>query len=194
MGREQLRATAKAIRARKRAEALAEISNARSQSRGSCESRKVQARERTKDSLQRAAAVLAAEREHQELLLRWARAPKLSGPKKRSKPTESIAESDSEVENNVPPELVPVFRSVRAKIKSSPRRTRTEAFLEWAQSHPGDVLTILDAQLERDVAKLVAEEKQLARELSKRSTYARATEADLLRRYEAYAGAPEVPF
>jgi hypothetical protein len=195
-GREVARELAKAIRARKRAEALAEIEAVRSQSRNACEVRKVEVREGTRDTLQRAAAALAAEREHQALLQRWETPPKLAGAKRSGGRVraERAAESDSEVEHNIPPELVPVFRRVRAKIKSSPRRTRTEAFLEWAQSHPGDVIAITDAQLERDVAKLVAEEARLRRETLRPATYTRASDAELLRRYESFSGAPEVPF
>jgi hypothetical protein len=197
-GRQQARELAKSIRARKRAEAIAEIEAVRSQSRSTCETRKVQAREGSRDALQRAATALAAEREHQALLRRWENPPELGPRSKRSGGgrvrAELAAESDSEVEHNISPELVPVFRRVRARIKSSPRRTRTEAFLEWAQSHPADVLAIVDAQLQRDVDRLIAEEKKLRQQVVKPSTYSRASDADLLRRYESYSGAPEVPF
>lgn len=190
-GREQARELAKAIRAQKRAEAIAEIARLRAESRSTCETRKVQARETSRDALQRASGALSAEREHQALLKRWGgKPPELGSAKRgRARTAELAAESDSEVEANIPHELVPVFRKVRGKIKSSPRRTRTEAFLEWAQSHPADVLAIVDAQLQRDVAKLVAEEKRLRREMVKPSTYSRATDAELLRRYEAYTQA-----
>ena len=193
-GRAQVRELAKAIRARKRAEALAEIAAARARSRNTCEARKLEARSRSQDSLQRASVALQAESEHQALLRRWATPPKLSGPQKRKATMERRQESDDEVVNNLPDELVPVFRVVRARIKAGPRRSRTEAFLEWAQSHPADVLAITDAELQKDVDRLIREEKRLRREVLSPGTYRRATEADLLARYDAYKGAPDVPF
>jgi hypothetical protein len=42
-----------------------------------------------------------------------------------------------------------VWEHVKAKIKGGPRRSRTEAFLEWAHDHPGDVYAIQEADAER---------------------------------------------
>lgn len=55
---------------------------------------------------------------------------------------ESIAESDDEVRRNIPAELEPVFDRVRRQIKGSARRSRTEAFLEWAEANPDEVLAM----------------------------------------------------
>jgi hypothetical protein len=48
-------------------------------------------------------------------------------------------ESDDEVRANIPPELHKLFSKVRRSIKGSPRRSRTEEFLEYVEEHPSEV-------------------------------------------------------
>lgn len=85
----------------------------------------------------------------------------------RTTSRERRAESDDEVERNLPPELVAVFRRVRSSIKASPRKSRTEAFLQWAEENPDDVHAVLYEAAERDVARLVAEHERVAKRLRK---------------------------
>jgi hypothetical protein len=66
-------------------------------------------------------------------------------------------ESDGEVESNLPPELQTVWRKVRRTIKAGPRTTRTEAFVEWAESHPEEVAALQYGDVDREVAALVRE-------------------------------------
>ena len=61
---------------------------------------------------------------------------------------ERQAESDDEVRSNIPEELWPVFNKHRARFKASARRSRTEAFEEWAAEHPSLVREALDATLQ----------------------------------------------
>jgi hypothetical protein len=97
------------------------------------------------------AAMLAADREARKKLKNAARArrdleanikdahPHLA--KRRARSTaERRSESDDEVRSNVDPHLLPLFEEVKGKIKGSERRSRTEAFLEYAEAHPEDVL------------------------------------------------------
>jgi hypothetical protein len=49
---------------------------------------------------------------------------------------ERQAESDDEVRGNVRPELVALFERVMRSIKASPRTSRTEASLHYAEKHP----------------------------------------------------------
>jgi hypothetical protein len=194
VGRKRARELAKAIRAQKRAEANAEIERMRSQSRSSCEVDKERARSRSADSLARASAALHAEQQHQGTIRRYTQKPKLKRAAAARRRAEVIAESDSEVLANIPAELVPVWEAKKRAIKATPRRTRTETFLEWAQEHPADVLVILDRQFHEDVEKMARDEAQLRREVAKPRLYKRLPDDELLRRYEAYRGAPEVPF
>jgi len=100
----------------------------------------------------KARARLDAAREDQRLI-RARSAPQ----KKRSTATERRRESDDEVRGNLPRDLVPVFDAVRSQIKGGPRRTRTEAFLEWAEESPDAVELMRAEAAERDVERWIAE-------------------------------------
>jgi hypothetical protein len=160
------RERAKAIRAEHRRQAAAEILRRRDEARGACEGAKEQLTQKVQGSIARAAAALHAEREHQHGMRVWAerdplkRAGDRRGAASRAR-AEARAESDSEVEANLPAELLPVWRAVKHKIKEGPRRTRTEAFTEWAHDHPSDVERIAYDTIDRDVARLVAAEAEL---------------------------------
>lgn len=99
------------------------------------------------------------------------------------------AESDDEVERNLPDDLIPVFRTVKARIKPTSRRTRTEAFLEWAQEHPADVYRITDEAIEADIQDLIRQEAELAKQMKRDNRYLRMSDDDLGARY-----AQAVPF
>lgn len=77
--------------------------------------------------------------------------------KLRRTSAEARAESDDEVRRNVAPELHPVWRRVKRTIHGSPRRSRTEAFLEWCEANPAEVERIQWEDAERDVERMVAE-------------------------------------
>jgi len=89
------------------------------------------------------------------------------GSKGRSSSKERREESADEVAHNLPPELVPVFRRVERSIHGGPRKSRTEAFLEWAEENPDDVHGIMYEQADRDVARLVAEHEACGARLAK---------------------------
>ena len=78
-------------------------------------------------------------------------------PRARSTSKERAQESDDAVRSNLPPELVPVFNRVRRDMKATARRSRTEAFLEWAEENPGEVVGIQQADADRHLTKLLAE-------------------------------------
>jgi hypothetical protein len=71
-------------------------------------------------------------------------------------------ESDDEVRSNLPPELHRVWEQVKRTIKAGPRTTRTEAFLEWAESNPGEVVALQYSDVDREVAALVAEHERMS--------------------------------
>lgn len=109
---------------------------------------------------------LDAERRDEQLLRQ---ADRRGAVRKRSTSAERRQESDDEVRANIHESLVPVFDTVRRGIKGSPRKSRTEAFLQWAEENPGEVYAIRDAQADREVAKLLAEHARLERLSRKRS-------------------------
>lgn len=80
---------------------------------------------------------------------------------------ERASESYDDVAHNLPPELQAVWKRVAKNIKGGPRRSRTEAFLEWAEENPSEVHAILYSEADRDVAKLIREQEQIERRLAK---------------------------
>lgn len=67
------------------------------------------------------------------------------------------SESDDEVRANLPADLLPLFERMKKSIKGSARRSRTEEFLEYAETHEGEVLEALTEDGEAAVDRLVAE-------------------------------------
>lgn len=167
---------ARALRARYRAIARAEIDAERQASRSRCELSKDETRKKEGPAVDRALEMLAAERQHQATLRRWEKRPPLAKTPRR---ISSISESDSEVEANLPDDLINVWRKVKHKIKATPRRTRTESFVEWAAEHAADVAHIQDEQLEREIAELVSQEAELRERTGTKHYYRRATDEEL---------------
>jgi hypothetical protein len=81
-------------------------------------------------------------------------------PRARSTSRERAQESDDSVRSNLPADMIKVFDAVRKHIKGGPRKTRTEAFFEWAHENPEEVWSVLQHQADRDLAKLLAEQEQ----------------------------------
>lgn len=72
-------------------------------------------------------------------------------------------ESNAEVERNLPPELITAWRAVRDSISGTSRKTRTEAFLDWAHDNPDELADLSSDASERGAhAEIAAHEKRLA--------------------------------
>lgn len=78
------------------------------------------------------------------------------------------AESDDEVRQNIPPELVQLFNKVRRHIHGSLRMSRTEEFLKYAEEHPNEVLEAYGDQTEKMIAEMEQRERQEAEEYERR--------------------------
>lgn len=103
-----------------------------------------------------------AEERHMGWLLRAAPRGAGAARPRRTTAAERRAESDEDVAANLPPSLVGVWRRVeRWRFKAGPRRSRTEAFLEWAQENPGEVWAMQSDAADADVAAMVAEYEAL---------------------------------
>lgn len=164
----------------------------RNQARIECEARKDKVRAKAADSVARALAVFGEERAYQQQIHRLEKPAKL-GPKRRATThAEYVRESDDEVRGNIPVELVPVFDKLRHKFRDEPRRTRTEAFMEWAHDHPADVRAIVDAEIEASIAELIAAE--LEQREAMRTPARKLTHEALERRYAKAALLEAAPF
>jgi hypothetical protein len=119
-----------------------------------------------KDEIQRSRAALLAERKYQADLRRIDAAHR---QRRREAPgitrLERQGESDDEVRANVPADLVALFERVKRSIKASPRMSRTEAFLKYAEEHPHEVLVAIDDKTDALIRELEQQERQAARAL-----------------------------
>jgi hypothetical protein len=82
---------------------------------------------------------------------------------------ERRAESDDAVRQNIPKDLIPLFERVKRGIKDSPRRSRTEAFLEWAEQNPGSVLEAIQNKTDALVRELEERERAAYRDMRRRA-------------------------
>lgn len=86
--------------------------------------------------------------------------PRSTRPRRGDAGREAQAESDSEVEQNISPELVPVWRRVKRKIKATSHLSRTEAFEHWVMENQGDVQIMINEDAEAGVAEMVRQEQE----------------------------------
>lgn len=137
----------------------------RAAARQSCGVRLGEARA-IKGDIQRARAEFLAEKQYQADLRRIERANR---QRRKEAPRvtriERQAESDDEVRGNIPPELLPLFERVKRGIKASPRMSRTEAFLQYAEEHPDEVLATVDDKTDALIRELEEQERQVRRNL-----------------------------
>ena len=89
----------------------------------------------------------------------------------RTTKRERTAEDDDEVRSNLPAELVPVFDLVAKQIKAGPRRSRTEAFLEWAEEHPEEIYSVQQAEADQHLARLIRDHEEHGRAMRKAGRY-----------------------
>lgn len=156
-----------AYRAAERGRIALEVKQLRLRARAQCQARKHRIRTAGGTAVEKRRAHLEAEGKLQAQLARLAQHAKNRMAKHRTKAKERRAESDDYVRSNLPPELVGVFNAVRGQIKQGPRTTRTEAFLEWAESHPDEVLQHQSNDADREVARLVREHEATGARLAK---------------------------
>lgn len=81
----------------------------------------------------------------------------------QKKARERAQESDDEVRGNLDRGMVEVFNKVRRHIKGTDRKSRTEAFLEWAEENPSEVYVIQNQEAEKEIRKMVREHNRSAR-------------------------------
>lgn len=129
----------------------------RERGRVACVTGKTEAKEQGHQLERTAKRTLREERTFQRQIRRAGKKPA-----ERSTARERAQEDDDAVRNNLPPELVPVFDKHRRSFKSSPRRSRTEQFLEWAEENPDEVLAVQQAEADEYLKELLRQEKALA--------------------------------
>jgi len=97
-------------------------------------------------------------------------------PRIRTTARERSQEDDDAVRANLPPELVPVFDKVSRKIKGTPKRTRTEAFLDWAEENPDEIIAVQQAVADKALRELLKQQRELGRTVRSTTRYKRSPE------------------
>jgi hypothetical protein len=85
---------------------------------------------------------------------------------RRASRSEQQAESDESVTMNLSPELVPLWEKVKRSIKSSPRMSRLDTFLQYAESHPSEILESIESRTDDLIRDLERREQSARRALS----------------------------
>lgn len=173
--RGQCRTARVALRDRQQIERSAFVERQRAErieERGACSSGKARAK------LEGTALELGARGAFQETktLQRQVRNADKRNVQVRSSKRERSQEDDDAVRSNLPAELVPVFDAVAKRIKASPRRTRTEAFLEWAEENPDEILAVQQADADKYLKDLQRQQREHGRAMRKAGRYEQSPE------------------
>lgn len=156
----------------KRAALLAQLRETeraeRQAARGSCSLDKKKATAEAREALQK----LRAERKERLSTIRILRG-KTGKKQSYSTAKERRQESDDEVRSNLPADLLPLFEKVRGKIKGSAKKSRSEAFLEYAESHPSEVLEAQENEAESALNDLIAQYYKQEKEIKSAKRYSK---------------------
>jgi len=133
--------------------------------RGYCE----RAKRAPKLEIQRLRIALADERKFQEEMRRIAKGNRERQRTSRTTKTvsERRGESDDEVRSNIPEELIPLFNRVKRSIKAGKRLSRTEAFMKYAEEHPGEEYEAIEDKTDALVRRLESEQRSGRRDASR---------------------------
>lgn len=163
--RARLREWVRNRRAAAREALNAEIDTLRARERARCAKRREFVKASSGTAAAKRRAALAEQRETHAIerraeLLRKKREGKLTR-------AEARGESDDEVRQNLEADMVPIFDVVRRQVHARPGRSRTEAFLEWAEGHESEIWEIRDRQAAAQLRALELEHRKAERELAR---------------------------
>ena len=156
----------------KRARILARLASVSRQQRDlarkTC-SRELQSAKGLASKVERARAELLAERKFRREMRRIEASNRAAHKEhKRASAVERRGESDEQVAVNIPESYHALWNRVRGSIRGTPRMSRTEAFMKYAEEHPDEVLESLDDATDRLVRQLERREREAARAARRR--------------------------
>lgn len=166
--RQKVRERVKAYRAAERERINQEVAEMRAAARRHCDLRKEAVRAAGGSLRSRKRGELEAERQLQRELEQTKRHAERRKAKFQRTAREVQSESDDHVRANIDPELLPVFERVKRSIRGGPNKSRTEAFLEYIESNPEDVIALQQQAADVEVKRLLAEQAKAEREAAKR--------------------------
>ena len=165
------------------------VAGERAAAKETCSIRQNEAR-RVSDRIKRVRAELEAERAFQRDMRRIDRANRQrTRQAHRTTAAEHRSQSDDTVVGNIPPELVSLWERVKRSIRGFRPHEQDRAFLEYAESHPEEVLEAIEDRTDALVRELEARERDASRALHATS----ATELSAEGVPNSYA-ASDVPF
>jgi hypothetical protein len=156
------RARVKAAIARLREELRSGLEERRAKVRECCGADRAKVREAATAHVTRTRAQLAELMDERRRERIWS-GQATKGTRSRHRVTtaaEQKAESDHEVEVNLSPDQLLVWRQMKDRIQPSARRSRTEVFLEWLAENGPDVARILEAEAEAAYKQALRDETQ----------------------------------
>jgi hypothetical protein len=163
-GRLRMRENVKAYKLAERARLRADVQAMRLGARNKCKARLARVKELGGRKLEQARKEkLERERLERELRAIEGRARKRDTSRGVSR-RETAGESDDEVRQNLPAELLPVFNRIRRSVRGGPKHSRTEAFLQWAEENPEEVVHIQSFEADATTARLIRELQELERQ------------------------------
>lgn len=120
-----------------------------------------------RDLVARDRATLAAEKSYRRELRRIEAANRAEKKRVRVQghAHERLVESDDQVKHNIPAELAPLWEKVKGRMRGTPRKSRTEAFLEYAESHAAEILAASEHEADVRLEELVEQREARDREL-----------------------------
>lgn len=130
--------------------------------REACNLRKAEVRQSAATETEKARELLRAERDFQKQM-RMLEGRAKQREREMSTARERRDESDHEVLQNLPDDLHPFFENIKHKVKGNDRISRTEVVLHLAEENPDLVVEAMTELSQRELAKLLAEEKRLAK-------------------------------
>lgn len=166
VGRSMVKDRVKAIRVEGKEAIRKAIEEEKEAARSACDDRKRAVTKDVRSAVARGRAEMKEERAYQREI-RQIESRTRKQDRSRSTSKERRQESDDAVRQNIPPDLAPLFERVKRSIKGSDRETRTEAFLKYAEEHPGEVGEVIELEAEREIRRLQKEEAAEARRLRK---------------------------
>lgn len=166
----RVRVQVRELRAAERQRINAIVTELRTNERAACRARQARVRQAGGSVQERRRLALLEEQRTQRIIRS---AERRAANQVRSSAAERRQESDERVRNNLPPELRKLWDRFKDEFRSSKtkRATRTEAFLEWAQANPEEVLRMQSEDADREVARLIRERERLERKLARKHSY-----------------------
>jgi hypothetical protein len=149
-----------AMRKLARIELAARVRDERAGAVQACHIRHEQARQEVSSPREK----LAEERRYQAELRRIERlySQKLRETRRASR-AERRSESDDEVRANLDPEYIGLWERVKGKIRGGDRKSRTEAFMQYAEEHPAELMEVLEDRTDVLVRELERQEREHAK-------------------------------